>query len=122
MDYLYCAYVSDDILRNLKEDTKPKFKITAIPIVGRWDTSAYGYIQLDGFYFVGQDHSTEYFTNNYLDQELVLNYGTAYYSTDVQKCIDFVRERYNRFQKLLNEYEVKLNDQRNAQISIEMNR
>ena len=82
MDYLYCGYVSDDILRNLKEDTKLKFKITAIPIVGRCDTSVYGYIQLDGLYFVGQHHSTEYFTNNYLDQELVLNHGTAYYSTD----------------------------------------
>lgn len=122
MEYLYCGYVSDNILRNLKEGIESKFKVTAIPIVNNCNSPEFNYIQVDGFYFVGRDRSTEYFTKNHLDQELILNYGTAYYSTDVQKCIDFVNERYNLFQQLVNKYETELKKQRNVQIRIETDR
>lgn len=122
MDYLYCGYVSDSILRNLQEDIEPKFEVTAIPIGNNYDSPTFSYIQVDGFYLVGRDRSTEYFTKNHLNQELMLDHGTAYYSTDVQKCIDFVNERYNLFQQLVHKYKVELDKQGNVQIRIGMNR
>lgn len=122
MKYLYCGYVSDNILRNLEEDIEPRFEVTAIPIMYNCDSPASSYIQVDGFYFVGRDRSTEYFTSNHLDHELILNYGTAYYSTDEQKCIDFVNERYKLFQQLVDKYKIELDKQGDAQIHIETNR
>lgn len=96
MTYIfYSAYVRTDI----NEPFKFELKEVEIEKVFEDET-----IKLQYPYFYCKDDSTYFFGGKSwhpLDKEIVLRYGTAYYSTDKNKCKDFLLEKMKEQNELI---------------------
>lgn len=82
--HFYSAYARTDIKKPFQ------FVLDEIEIERVLDD---GTIKLKYPYFYSKDDSSHFFggiIGHPLDKEIVLRYGTAYYSTDKNKCKDFL--------------------------------
>lgn len=96
--HLYSAYFS-------KEKEKYIFEIREITIKKVWKD---GTIQAEYPYFISKDYSTSFFggnSGNEINKEYSLYYGKAYYSTDKEKCMEWLEEKQKaELEKIQKEY------------------
>ena len=82
--HFYSAYARTDINEPFK------FELEEIEINKVYEN---GTIELKHPYFYCKDDSSYFFggrSGNELDKEIILRYGTVYYSTDKNKCKEFL--------------------------------
>ena len=86
--HLYSAYYSTN-------EPPFRFEISEINI-----KSIYGdTIETEYPYFTAKDYSTRYFggaTRSKLDVEYHLDFGCVYYSTDKEKCMEWLKNKYKQ--------------------------
>lgn len=116
MDRLYCGYVRDDIFRNLDKNMEPVFEVSEINVLKHSDDLKY--FVVDGYYFVGVNHSTDWFSSQYLDRELRINNGTVYYSFDRNKCMNFVYKRHQTFKSNVERYIERLQEAKTYSVKV----
>lgn len=92
--HFYSAYARTDINELFK------FELEEIEIKKVYEN---GTIELKHPYFYCKDDSSYFFggrSGNELDKEIILRYGTVYYSTDKNKCKDFLLNKMREQNKL----------------------
>lgn len=95
--HLYSAYCSTN-------DPPFRFEISEVKIKRIYEDM----IETEYPYFVSNSYSTRYFggvTGNKLDIEYHLNFGYVYYSTDKEKCMKWLENKYKQARdKIINLY------------------
>lgn len=102
--HFYSAYVRTDINEPFKFELK-EIKIRKV--------FADGTIELEHPYFYCKNDSSYLFggrSGNALDKEVDLGYGTAYYSTDKNKCKDFLLEKMRDQNELSDKIRERMRD------------
>lgn len=102
--HFYSAYARTDVNEHFK------FKLEEIEIKKIHEN---GTIELKYPYFCCKDDSSYFFggrSGYELDKEIVLHYGTVYYSTDKNKCKDFLLEKMREQNELANKIRERMRD------------
>lgn len=100
--HFYSVYAKTDV------NAPFKFKLDEIEIKKVWDN---GMIELKHPYFYCKGDSTYFFKKERnMDEEIDLEHGTVYYSTDKNKCKEFLLNKMREQNELVNKLQERMKE------------